>query len=76
MTGFDVLELFRPSPENGGGDGCLWLLATSAKRLQLAKAGFIARGGQIIDASIVSGPVQHNRSEESDAIKRCCSRFL
>jgi len=43
--------------------------------LQLAKAGFIARGGQVIDASIVSVPVQHNRSEESDAIKRCCSRF-
>ncbi|MGH8113007.1 MAG: transposase [Rhodanobacteraceae bacterium] len=27
---------------------------------QLAQAGFIARGGQIIDASIVTAPVQHN----------------
>lgn len=37
---------------------------------QLAKAGFIARGGQIIDASIVSVPVQHNRREENEAIKQ------
>jgi len=37
---------------------------------QLAQAGFIARGGQIIDASIVTVPVQHNRSEENAAIKR------
>lgn len=37
---------------------------------QLAQAGFIARGGQIIDASIVSVPVQHNRGEENDAIKQ------
>lgn len=37
---------------------------------QLARAGFIARGGQIIDASIVTAPVQHNRSDENEAIKR------
>lgn len=37
---------------------------------QLAQAGFIARGGQIIDASIVTAPVQHNHSAENDAIKR------
>ena len=37
---------------------------------QLAQAGFIARGGQIIDASIVTAPVQHHRSEENEAIKR------
>lgn len=37
---------------------------------QLAQAGFIARGGQIIDASIVTVPVQRNRGEENQAIKQ------
>lgn len=37
---------------------------------QLAQAGFIARAGQIIDASIVTAPVQHRCSEENEAIKR------
>lgn len=36
---------------------------------QLAQAGFIARGERIIDASIVTVPVQHNRSKENAAIK-------
>jgi len=42
---------------------------SQAVGLQLAQAGFIARGGQIIDASLISAPVQHNRSEENAAIK-------
>ncbi len=42
---------------------------SEAVGLQLAQAGFIARGGQIIDASLISVPVQHNRSEENAAIK-------
>lgn len=37
---------------------------------QLAQAGFIARGGQIIDASVVTVPIQHNHREENAAIKR------
>jgi IS5 family transposase len=37
---------------------------------QLARAGFIARGGQIIDASIVSAPIQRNSREENAAIGR------
>ena len=37
---------------------------------QLSAAGFIARGGQIIDASIISAPVQRNRREENHAITR------
>jgi IS5 family transposase len=37
---------------------------------QLARAGFIARGGQIIDASVVTVPIQHNHREENEAIKR------
>jgi IS5 family transposase len=36
---------------------------------QLHRAGFIARGGQIIDASIVNAPIQRNRREENEAIK-------
>ena len=31
--------------------------------------GYIARGGQIVDATIVSAPKQHNTREESEAIK-------
>lgn len=37
---------------------------------QLQRAGFIARGGQIIDASIVNAPIQRNRREENEAIKQ------
>jgi len=37
---------------------------------QLAQAGFIARGGQIIDASIVTVPIQRNRRDENEAIGR------
>lgn len=37
---------------------------------QLARAGLVARGGQIIDASVVTVPIQRNRREENDAIKR------
>ncbi len=37
---------------------------------QLDRAGFIARGGQIIDASIVDAPIQRNKREENQAIKR------
>jgi len=35
---------------------------------QMQRAGFIARGGQIIDASIVSAPIQRNRREENEQI--------
>jgi IS5 family transposase len=37
---------------------------------QLQRAGFLARGGQIIDASIVNAPIQRNRREENEAIKQ------
>ncbi|WP_045760704.1 IS5/IS1182 family transposase [Xanthomonas albilineans] len=37
---------------------------------QLARAGYIARGGKIIDASIVNVPIQHNTCEENAQIKR------
>lgn len=37
---------------------------------QLQHAGFIARGGQIIDASIVSAPIQRNTREENEAIAK------
>jgi IS5 family transposase len=35
----------------------------------LAARGYIARGGQIVDASIVSAPKQRNSKEENEAIK-------
>ena len=37
---------------------------------QLDKAGFIARGGQIIDASIVKAPIQRNTREDNALIKK------
>lgn len=37
---------------------------------QLSCAGFIARGGQIIDASIVTAPIQRNPKTENEAISR------
>jgi IS5 family transposase len=35
---------------------------------QLAKQGYLARGGQIVDATLVPAPVQHNRSKEKELI--------
>jgi len=37
---------------------------------QLTRAGFIARGGQIIDATVISAPIQHASSEEKAQIKQ------
>lgn len=37
---------------------------------QLQRAGFIARGGQIIDASLVNAPIQRNTRQENAAIKQ------
>jgi hypothetical protein len=36
----------------------------------LARRGYIARGGQILDASIVPVPRNHNTRDENTAIKR------
>ena len=36
----------------------------------LQRAGFLTRGGQIIDASIVNAPIQRNRRDENAAIKQ------
>jgi len=35
----------------------------------LEAKGYIARGGQIVDATIVSAPIQHNSRSENEAIK-------
>ena len=37
---------------------------------QLSRAGFIARGGQIVDASIVTVPIQRNPQAENEVIGR------
>jgi len=37
---------------------------------QLLKKGFIARGGQIIDATLVPAPKQHNSKEEKESIEQ------
>ena len=38
----------------------------------LAQAGFLAMGGQIIDATIVAAPKQRNTEAEKKAIKEGC----
>jgi hypothetical protein len=40
-----------------------WSIGSNAK-------GYIARGGQIVDASIVPVPKQRNNPEENEAVKR------
>jgi transposase len=59
----------------------VWLFREALTKANLVKAlferfdgylnaeGYIARGGQIVDATIVSAPRQHNRREENEAIK-------
>ncbi len=37
---------------------------------QLAKAGYVARKGQIVDASIIPSPIQRNTREENSQIKQ------
>jgi transposase, IS5 family len=59
----------------------VWLFREALSKANLIKAlfdrfngylnakGYIARGGQIVDATIVSAPKQHNTREENEAIK-------
>jgi transposase, IS5 family len=59
----------------------VWLFREALSKANLVKAlfdrfdgylnakGYIARGGQIVDATIVSAPKQHNTREENEAIK-------
>lgn len=42
---------------------------SEAIAVELQAAGYIARGGQIIDASIVAAPIQRNTREQNAAIK-------
>ena len=35
----------------------------------LSRSGYLAKGGQIVDATIIQAPKQHNSQEEKDAIK-------
>ena len=59
--------LFREALAKAG------LVKTLFKRFDsyLDAKGYIARGGQIIDATIVSAPKQHNSRDENEAIKAC-----
>ena len=59
----------------------VWLFREALSKVNLVKAlferfdgylnarGYIARGGQIVDATIVSAPKQHNSRAENEAIK-------
>ena len=37
---------------------------------ELARHGYIARCGQIVDASLIPAPIQHNRKEEQEIIRQ------
>ena len=37
---------------------------------ELSRHGYIARCGQIVDASLIPAPVQHNRKEEREIVKQ------
>jgi IS5 family transposase len=59
----------------------VWLLREALAKVGLVKTlferfhghldskGYIARGGQIVDATIVNAPKQHNTRDENEAIK-------
>ena len=59
-----VEELFGLFDHCPTGDACI------ADRGHLARQGYIARGGQILDASIVPVPRNHNTRDENTAIKK------
>jgi IS5 family transposase len=42
----------------------------TAVRRELARHGFIARQGQIVDASLIPAPIQRNSREEQELIKQ------
>ena len=46
------------------------MIETPMTLTALKSQGFQAMGGQIIDASIVAVPIQRNRREENEQIKR------
>ncbi|RDL48815.1 hypothetical protein BLJAPNOD_04273 [Ensifer sp. M14] len=35
----------------------------------LSRSGYLAKGGQIVDATIIQAPRQHNSQDEKDALK-------
>lgn len=49
--------------------GCLDLIFESVTR-QVTEAGYVARSGQMIDATLVSAPIQHVSKREKDVIEQ------
>ncbi len=64
-----------PTPRRSGSIVRLWCQAGKVEEVfalfdgHLARRGYIARGGQILDASIVPVPRNHNKREENASIK-------
>lgn len=61
-----TLWLFQETLRKAGAES---VIAAEVQR-QLGAAGYIARGGQLIDASIVRAPVQHFTSADREVLER------
>ncbi|MGH6890805.1 MAG: IS5 family transposase [Dongiaceae bacterium] len=61
----NTIRLFRERLTRSGALRVLF----AAFDQQLRQGGYLAMGGQIVDATLVSAPRQHNTADEKDAIK-------
>lgn len=59
-----------PMPRRSGCSVKAWCgLVPSRFDKHLSRSGYLAKGGQIVDATIIQAPRQHNSQDEKDAIK-------
>ena len=61
--------VFRERVRKAGGSATLF----EAVQRQLQRHGYIARGGQIVDATLVEAPIQHLRKEEKALVKQAAT---
>jgi len=57
---------FRERPESAGASEAIF----EAVGRELSRHGYLARCGQIVDASLISAPVQHNTKDEQGLVRQ------
>ena len=67
-----IIWLFRENLVRAGAIGNLFARFDK----HLSRSGYLAKGGQIIDATIIQAPRQHNSQNEKAAIKATACRQL